>query len=306
MNKFLRIGLLIIITLIIAGASYTYYIYRSIEQHVGEMQINFEQDPVSKESADEEKSKESLLFLLIGIGDRPGDPGRADSLILVSINRSNKSALMFNIPRDTRTEIIGKGIQDKINHSYAYGRTEMTKKTVEHFLNQSIDYVVQVNMGGMRQLVDAFGGIEVENEFPFDQKDELGKEVYHYDKGLIQLNGERALHYSRMRKSDPKGDLGRNERQRQVLMALLQKATSFSSVFKIQEIMGILGSNIKTNISFEEMKSFYSEFKKDWDDFRIESLEIEGTNQIIDRIYYYSVTEEERERISNLLKEHSQ
>ncbi|QOS99471.1 LCP family protein [Brevibacterium sp. JNUCC-42] len=306
MNKYLKISLPIFLILIIAASSYAYFLYKSIERHVEEMQITFEENPVLKKSENEKGDEGSLLFLLLGIGDRPGDPGRADSIIVISVNRSDKSAIMFNIPRDTRTELIGKGIQDKINHSYAYGRTEMTKKTVEHFLNRSVDYVIQVNMGGLRQLVDAFGGVEVVNDFPFEEKDELGKKVYHYDKGLIQLDGERALHYSRMRKLDPKGDLGRNERQQQVLMALLQKATSFSSVFKIQDILGILGSNIKTSISFEEMKSFYSEFKKDWDSFEIESLEIEGTNRVTNGTYYYEVSESERERLSNRLKEHSE
>lgn len=80
-----------------------------------------------------------------------------------------------------------------------------------------------------------FGGIEVDNAFAFDQMDQYGKRKHHYDKGLIQLDGERALHYTRMRKSDPKGDLGRNERQRQVLTILLNIKASLSSVLKVEE-----------------------------------------------------------------------
>lgn len=286
-----------------AVSSYLYHIHKVIEQHVDGMQITFEEN-VNEEDKDKDKNKESQLFLLLGIGDRPalGDPGRVDSIIVVSVNPSNNSAIMFNIPRDTRTEIIGKGFQDKINHSYAYGGTEMTKKTVEHFLDKSIDYVIQINMEGLRQLVNALGGIQVENKFSFSQEDELGEKLYHYDKGLINLDGERALHYARMRKSDPRGDFGRNERQRQVLMALLRKSTSFSSAFKIQEILNILGNNIKTNVSFEEMKFFYSEFRKDWRSYNIEILEIKGTDKTINGVYYYVVSEEERQHISEQLK----
>lgn len=291
---------MIILLFVVAGSGYVYYLYKSIERSAGQMQISFEENNLTKKGGDQS----SKLFLMLGIGDRPGDPGRANSIIVVSVNPSDKSVLMFNIPRDTRAEIIGKGIKDKINHSYAYGRTEMTKKTVEHFLNQSIDYVVQVNMQGLRQLVDAFGGIEVENKFAFSQSDELGKKVYHYDGGPIHLDGERALHYTRMRKSDPKGDLGRNDRQQQVFEHLLKKSTSFSNVFKIKEILNILGDNIKTNLSFEEMITLYSDFKKEWNQYKIEKTTIEGTDKTIDGIFYYEVSEKEHQRVINQLKEH--
>jgi LCP family protein required for cell wall assembly len=301
MNKYFKIGVMTILIIITAVSSYLYYLHAVLERNVERIQITFEED--TDIFPKENNGKKALLFLLLGIGDRPvlGDPGRADSIIVISVNPSIKSAVMFSIPRDTRTKIIGKGFQDKINHSYAYGGTEMTKKTVEHFLNKSIDYVIQVNMEGLRQLVDAVGGIQVENEFPFEEKDELGEKVYYYDKGLVNLDGERALHYTRMRKSDPRGDFGRNERQRQVLIALVQKSTAFSSVFKIQEIINILGENIKTNIPFKEMKLFCDEFRKDGSSYNIETLEIKGTDKTIDGIYYYIVSEEECWRIANKL-----
>ncbi|WP_313433115.1 LCP family glycopolymer transferase [Siminovitchia terrae] len=302
MKKILYTSIAVSVMLLLITVGYFYNQYKLVEKTVGEMQISFDKD--NNSIREKVKKSESVLFLLLGIGDRPGDPGRADSIMCISVNQTDKSILMFNIPRDTRTEIIGKGIQDKINHSYAYGRTEMTKNTVEHFLGQSIDYVVQINMQGMRQLVDTIDGIEVENAFAFSQGDELGQQTYHFDKGLIQLDGERALHYSRMRKKDPRGDLGRNERQRQVLQALVQKATAFSSVLKIKEVVGVLGENIKTNISFEEMKFFYSQFAKEWKNYDIETMEIKGNDKTIDGIYYYTVSDEERENIADRLEEH--
>lgn len=301
MKKILYISISVVIFLLIGSISYVYSLYKNVEQGVESMQLEFEDDDSPPKNF---KDDESILFLLLGIGDRPGDPGRADSIILASVNPTEQSVLMFNIPRDTRTEIIGKGIQDKINHAYAFGRTEMVKNTVEHFIDRKVDYVVQINMQGMRQLVDTFGGIEVENKFEFDQSDELGKNSHHYDEGLIYLDGERALHYSRMRKRDPRGDLGRNERQRQVLQALAQKASSFSTLLKTQEIIDILGDNMKTNVSFDEMKLFYSHFSKDWKNYDIETTEIKGENETIAGIYYYQVSDEERQNITERLEEH--
>ena len=300
MKKLLYIGLGIFTLFAIVSGGYLFNTYKTLEKNMDEMQIEFPEDEEKAEAIDK---GDPLLFLLLGIGDRPNDPGRADSIICVSVNPKNESVLMFNIPRDTRTEIVGKGIKDKINHSYAFGGTEMAKKTVEHFIEQPIDYVVQVNMNGFRELVDTVGGIEVENKFAFDQADELGKKTHHYDEGLISLDGERALHYSRMRKTDPRGDFGRNERQRQVLSALVDKATNVSSIFKIQDFNKIIGNNVKTNISFDELKSFFALYTKEWKNFPIETLEIKGEETIIDNIYYYEVSEEERERIASSIKE---
>lgn len=307
MKKYMLITSSVFLSLLFLIASgYTFYLYRSMEKTVDKMQITFD-EAEDKEMPKPEEIRDSLTFLLLGIGDRPkiGDAGRADSIIVVSVNPKAKSVVMFNIPRDSRVEIVGKDKMDKINHAYAFGGTEMMKKTVERFLDQPLDYVKQTNMEGLTQLVDVFEGIEVENAFAFDQMDQYGKKKHHYDKGLIQLDGESALHYTRMRKSDPKGDLGRNERQRQVLTILLNKTASLSSVLKIEEILNIMGENIKTNISFEEMKTFFLQFKKDWDEYQITTEEIAGSSQMIHGIYYYQVSDEERERISAILKEHA-
>lgn len=306
MKKYIIIGSIVLLSFILIGVGYSYYIYHAIEKTVDKMQITFE-EPGQNELVKTEETQDVLTFLLLGIGDRPkiGDAGRADSIIVASVNPKAKKVLMFNIPRDSRVEIVGKNKMDKINHAYAYGGIEMTKKTVERFLNQPIDYVLQTNMEGLTQLVDVFGGIEVNNEFAFDQMDQYGKKNHHYDKGLIQLDGERALHYSRMRKSDPKGDLGRNERQRQVLTILLNKMASLSSVLKMEETLNIMGDNIKTNITFDKMKSFFLQFKRDWKEYQIQSEEIMGSNQTIHGVYYYHVPDKERERISALLKEHA-
>src|SRR5699024_11467494 len=114
--------------------------------------------------------------------------------------------------------------------------------------------VGQINTQGLRDLGDAIGGGTVDNSFRTEQADELGKETYHYYKGEIDLDGEEALHYSRMRKQDPEGDLGRNKRQKQVIEAILEKAKSPSTVFSLNDTMQALSSNVKTTIRFSEIK----------------------------------------------------
>lgn len=66
-----------------------------------------------------------------------------------------------------------------------------------------------------------------------------------------------------------------------------------------------MGENVKTNIMFEEMKTLFLQFKKDWNEYQITTQEIAGSSQMINGIYYYHVSDEERERISTILKEHA-
>ena len=55
-----------------------------------------------------------------------------------------------------------------MNHAYAYGGIEMTIKSIEDFLNIPIDYYAEINMQGFKDIVDALGGIEVDNKIAFE------------------------------------------------------------------------------------------------------------------------------------------
>jgi polyisoprenyl-teichoic acid--peptidoglycan teichoic acid transferase len=242
------------------------------------------------------KEKTPISILLIGVDERKGDRGRADSLIVMTVNPNKKSIEMVSIPRDTRTEIIGKGKKDKINHSYAFGGVEMTMATVEHFLDIPIDYYIKVNMESFRDIVDAVGGVTVNNPFAFTY------EGVTFPKGEITLNGEKALKYSRMRYDDPRGDFGRQDRQKQIIQAIIEKGASFSSLANYDDVLTAIGKNIKTNLTFDEMKEIQANYK----DARhhIEQLHITGKGTKINGVYYLLVPEEERLAISNKLKEH--
>ncbi|MBD4898888.1 transcription antiterminator LytR, partial [Xanthomonas citri pv. citri] len=70
--------------------------------------------------------KDPFSVLIMGVDERDGDKGRADTLIYMTVNPKTNTTDMVSIPRDTYTKIIGKGTMDKINHSYAFGGTQMT------------------------------------------------------------------------------------------------------------------------------------------------------------------------------------
>ncbi|MEC0106660.1 LCP family protein [Paenibacillus taichungensis] len=240
--------------------------------------------------------KEPFTVMVMGVDERSTDVGRTDTIIVLSVNPAKKSVLMFNIPRDTRTEIVGHDTVDKINHAYAFGGVNMAVDTVEKFLDSPIDYYIKVNMQGFKQLVDILGGVEVNNQFEFDYQG------HHYSEGLIKLNGNEALGYTRMRYDDPRGDLGRNSRQRQVLEYLMHSTLQISNVIHLKTILSEIENNVRTDITFEEMKSILLNYRSDMEN--IETVELEGEGTKINGVYYYLIDQEERNRAHELIEKH--
>lgn len=245
-----------------------------------------------------EKIKEQAPFsvLLLGVDERANDVGRSDTMVVLTVNPAEHSILMFNIPRDTRTEIIGKGVQDKINHAYAFGGVNMSIQTVENLLGNPIDYYVKVNMEGFSSIIDLLGGVEVDNPFQFTYEGKI------FNEGAIHLSGEEALLYSRMRYDDPRGDLGRNSRQREIIQQLIKNALQISNVVQIEPILNEVGGNVKTDISFDEMKKFVTGYSRDLKN--IETIEIQGQGERINGIYYYIVGEQEIVRVQEIMAKH--
>jgi polyisoprenyl-teichoic acid--peptidoglycan teichoic acid transferase len=291
MKKFLIIFGIVLGIGAIGVGGYGYYLYDSAKEAVNNMQEEVKIDK-PKPVVTGEKIK-PISILLLGVDERAGDKGRSDTMIVAAVNPKKQSMLMFSIPRDTRTEIIGKGYQDKINHAYAFGGTQMAMDTAENFLDTHIDYYVKVNMESFKEIVNAVGGVEVNNPFEFKA------EQYTFPQGIQELDGNQALAYARMRKQDQKGDLGRNDRQRQVIASIIDKGARVSSITKFDNILNILGENVKTNMSFEEMKDIQKNYKNARN--HIESTEISGSGTKIDGIYYYSVNDTEKDRIKTLL-----
>ncbi|MFF2091699.1 LCP family protein [Paenibacillus sp. NPDC058174] len=294
--------------LVAAGAlGYSWYLYHHVKQTAAaiyepiqpseytskdpEVKAKTTTQPAIKERIE---SKHPFTVLVMGVDERGSDKGRSDTLIVMAVNPNKKSILMFNIPRDTRTEIIGHGTTDKINHAYAFGGAEMSKQTVEHFLDYPIDYYIRVNMEGFAKMIDLIGGVQVDNPFAFFYGE------HQFDKGPLKLNGEEALLYSRMRYEDPRGDFGRNTRQREILKQVLKRGLTFNSIKQIEKILDQLGSTVKTNITFDEMKTFITDYRSDLE--QVDTVEISGSGSTINRVWYYIVGNDEKERIHNLLK----
>jgi LCP family protein required for cell wall assembly len=296
-RKWLWISLSVIGAIVLGISAYVYSIYHSVETAANDM---YEQPTREKSEKRLEKvefvEKDPISVLIMGVDERTNDRGRSDTLIVMTVNPEKQSMQLVSIPRDTRTEIIGKGFEDKINHAYAFGGTDMAMDTVENFLDIPIDYYIKINMESFQEIVDAVGGVTVNNPFEFADGG------YTFNKGEINLSGAQALAYTRMRYKDPRGDFGRQDRQKQIIMGVIQKGASFSSLGKHDDVLDVLGSNVKTNLSFDQMMDIQANYK----DARhnVEQFQIQGSGTTINNIYYFIVPEEERLSLSQKLKDH--
>ncbi len=253
-----------------------------------------------------EKREAEIIFgkqdpfsvLVLGVDEREGDKGRSDTMIVLAVNPKLKTTKMVSIPRDTYTEIVGHGTTDKLNHAYAFGGIQMSLDSVENLLDIPIDYVAEVNMEGFQAIVDAVGGVKVNNEFEFTQ------DSFRYAAGDITLDGKEALSYVRMRKGDPNGDFGRQERQKQVIEGVLHEGTSIKSLLNYKNVFTSLGDNVKTNMTFDEMV----DVQKNYRDAaaNVEQLHFEkGEGKRMNGgIWYYIMDDTELQEMTATLKQH--
>lgn len=143
---------------------------------------------------------------------------RSDSLMLVNV-APNGQASAISLPRDTWVTIPGYG-EDKLNASFALGGAPLLVTTVEQLTGLTVDHYVEIGMGGVASIVDAVGGVEL--CYDSDVSDPLsGME---WTAGCHVSDGAQALAFSRMRYSDPLGDIGRAARQRQVVQKTVTTA----------------------------------------------------------------------------------
>ncbi|MEB2298537.1 LCP family protein [Lysinibacillus xylanilyticus] len=290
------VGGLLTIFLIFIGTAY-YTIQKTMNK------IN---TPLIETTGDESKEqkivtkKDPFSVLMLGVDERKNDSGRSDTMIVITVNPEKHTMKMLSIPRDTRTEIIGHNSVDKINHAYAFGGVPMAVNTVEHFLNIPIDYYVFVNMDGFLQIIDTIGGVTIDNDM------DLTFDSYHYPKGEITLDGNNALIFSRIRYEDPRGDFGRQIRQRQIIEAVLKKASSTSSILlKATDMLDVVGDNVRMNFTMKDLIQLQSIYKNM--DGNIEQLSFkEGDGKRIDNIWYFIPKETELEKIKSDLKAHLQ
>ncbi len=216
-------------------------------------------------------------ILLAGIGG-PGHDGPylTDTLIVASLDPFAKEVSLVSIPRDLWVTTKGFG-SSKINSVMPYSRErnggsipkgmETLSTVVSDNLGIPIHYFTVVDFTAFKDAINTVGGVEI------DVKTKLVDPTVAWenknnpviaDVGRQKFDGQRALLYARSRKTSLRGDFDRNERQKEVIIALKNKVVSlgtFGNPIKMTQLVNNAGEHVQTDLSIPEMKRLYDVVK---------------------------------------------
>ena len=186
-----------------------------------------------------------------GVGGSASDtPGSRTDTILVLTRAANGKGSLISIPRDSLVKVNDEHM--KINGVVQLEGRQTLIGEVEQITGEHIDHVAQIQFDGLQNVVDALGGVEL--CYDADVNDANSGLVW--TKGCHNADGGTALAFSRMRYSDPQGDFGRAQRQRQVVAAIIKKTSSAQVLTNISTLHKVAETSLDSVIVDEDANPY--------------------------------------------------
>jgi len=267
---------LVIVALVIATGSWLgWKVVRDVDKVFGGNIISDAHALFSSTKLNGEAQGRVNILLAGNSSDDPGHQGAdlTDSVMVVSIDTKNDTGFMLSIPRDLWVDIPGNGYQ-KINAAYVDGQDQnfsapgyfnggmgLLEKVVSQDLGIPIDYYALIDYTAFKDAVNAAGGITITINSPdprglYDPYTNLK-----LPNGVVTLNGQQALNLARARGDGPgaygfpQADFNRTQHQRQMLVAIEQKASSLgvaTNPVKIGNLFDAIGNNVSTDLTLAD------------------------------------------------------
>lgn len=211
-------------------------------------------------------SEDVYNVLLIGTDARnKADRGRADTIVLASINAKEKKIFLTSFLRDIYVTIPGVG-SNRLNAAYVYGGSALLVKTIEQNFGVKIDNYMKTDFFSFIDIIDSVGTVDLEvtaEEISYMNRyirevnqlagiDKKDGQLNESDAGLIEMNGKQALAYARLRKIG--SDFARTDRQRKVLMQVAKKLKKMSRGEQMQVLRDAM-PNVVTDVTEDEFKA---------------------------------------------------
>jgi LCP family protein required for cell wall assembly len=198
----------------------------------------------------------ATIALVLGYDKRIGGPEASltghssDTMMLLRADPVTETVSMLSFPRDLRTEIHCPRVPlyvDRINAAYGRCGSTGSLETVKALTNLPINYLITVNFIGFRQIVDKVGGVWIDVDRRYYNKN-VGTEATNFSDidlhpGYQKLNGQDALAFVRYRHTD--SDLYRIARQQEFVKGLKQQISKNLSVWKLLRIVGAIQRNVE-------------------------------------------------------------
>ena len=230
----------------------------------------------------------TLNFLLLGSDSRGGSSFRTDVVMIVMVDLEENLVTLVSIPRDLYVYIPG-WTMNRVNTAYLHGETTgypgggmaLIKDTIRYNLGIRIDHVALVDFDGFRRIVDTAGGIDVPLVCSFTEwalidpsvsiELESNWELITIGPGVVHMDGDMALWYSRARARS--SDFDRGRRQQEVIRALFDAAVDTSMILEIPNLYEDFTDTITTDVSLQTVLSLVS-FGLELDEAEIRSYYI--------------------------------
>lgn len=244
----------------------------------GEILASFSTDPDVVGVLDAPEEGGALVFLLVGSDSREGlddlayfgsfGGARSDVVMLVRVEQNGSVAQVLSIPRDLYVDIPGHG-KNRINAAYAFGGSKLLVETIRANLGVQVNHYAEVDFVGFRDMVDELGGIEI--TFPNPARDT--KSGLRVEAGTQLLDGGAALAYARSRSYQEMqdgrwvavdaNDIGRTERQREVIRAMVSKLNRPGSIPEARDVAVALAEHmtIDSNLASSTVGSLAWDFR---------------------------------------------
>ncbi len=177
--------------------------------------------------------------------------GNSDTMLLVRIYPDGRIHVL-SIPRDTQVQIPGLGVA-KVNAANGAGGPRLAAQTVSQLLDGvQIDRYLRIDTQGLIQMVDALGSVQVDVPEAMHYTDNIQHLYIDFEPGVQSMDGQRLEEYIRFR-HDPLGDIGRVQRQEEVMRALLAKMLQPQTLERLPALLQVVKQNVDTDLSVGEM-----------------------------------------------------
>lgn len=225
-------------------------------------------------SKDVDVTKDPFNVYISGIDTYGGisTVARSDVNMIASVNPNTHQILLTSIPRDFYIpQTCQNNQKDKLTHTGIFG-VDCTIESVENYMDIDLNYYVRVNFSSLIDIVDALGGITVENPHTFTSFD-----GNYFPAGNISLNGTEALSFSRERHAFADGDRERGRDQMRVITGIINKAISPSIVANYSSVLDSISGSFETNMGNKDVTAFIKKQINDMSDWDIKQTQISGT-----------------------------
>lgn len=200
-----------------------------------------------EQQATVEKGKRTSI-LILGVDARPGDDHpRSDTMLLATIDPELNKVAVISIPRDTKVKL-KNGQTDKITAANSLGGPTYAVAAVEKLMDTNIDYYVEMDFNGFKDIVDALGGVTVN----VPQRMYKPSEDIDLRAGTQRLNGKQALGFVRFR-DYAMGDIQRTAAQQEFLKALTGEILKPATLTKLPKLARTVDQCTDSNLRLGDL-----------------------------------------------------